>query len=216
MIWHSGAHFYAYAGGRAKAISQYRIDSTGIDWTLPHNAVCWREKYLLFCWYNGAPSVITFDLLTEGWRVRASMAYDFAGICTSGDAEKVYGVTRARGEVVDLFGGEADYGADGETRREIHTQYWEVAPPGEDVLVEAVALEAELTRDPELANTATLSITVQGQGRVSWTVTRVVTVSPDKIFYEAGLGGMRADAVKVMVTCLGTRSPVIHYLGLRT
>ena len=216
VIWHSGAHFYGYGGGLAKPISQYRLDSSGIDWSKPHNAVCWREKYLLFCWYQNAPSIITFDLLTEGWRVRASDAYDLAGICTSGDNDKVYGMTRQTGEVADLFGGETDYGAEGGTQREIQTQYWQVGSPGEDVLVEAVEMEAELDPVAESDAGATLTVAVRGQGRVSRTVTRSVTINTDKTFYEVGLGGMKADAVKVEITYVGTRPPVIHYLGLRT
>jgi len=206
VIWHSGAHFYAYAGGLAQPVSRGRIDASKIAWDQPHNAVFWQEKYLFFCHFDGAPTVITYDLATGGWRTRSSAAYDFAGICTSGDGDAVYGVTR-EGRCVSLYGGSEDAGAAAPVR-EVHTQYWPVSAPGRDVQVARACLEVVT----DSANGETLSLTLRAQGRSCGAAERTLVVTKHRTYYEVPVN-LHADAIKLELSYTGTNPPVIQFLG---
>ena len=209
VIWHDGQHFYGYGGGLPQPISETRIDSTLIDWTKPHNATYRWGTYRFFCWYDGEPSVLTYHVGLQGWRVRPSDAYDMIGLSPVSVAGAVYGV-KADGNAIDLFAADADSGAaDSETVREAFTEWLLCAGPEQDVEVTDGVLEV-VTEQP-----VTLDLTFRIHGNTVRTEERTLEVTPAKTRYLVGLNLM-CDAISVEARYVGETPPEwICFLGAR-
>jgi len=210
VVFHDGEHFCVYSNGAAAAISVNAIDSDLIDWSLQHNAVYCRGKYVFFCSYGLTPdetpdyALLIFDLNRPGWRVRRSDALDtLVGICT--DGEKVYGVTFA-GDVIDLFGGSADYPA-GMAVREVWTQYVRLAPHGTDVVVDGIVLETEV-------QTATdLDVVCRWTGAKNGSRSFVKALDPSVARQSIGLN-VQCETMAVELTYEGQAPPTIYAISI--
>jgi hypothetical protein len=131
IIWHDGNHFFALSSGGVQPISRFKIDSSKIDWTKPHNAVFCNDRYHFYCEYDGKYSLLQCDINTFAWTIRQSDALELAGIATTGAGGVVYGLT-PDGRVLDLYNSlTADYGADS-VLRTATTQYLVVGGPNSD------------------------------------------------------------------------------------
>jgi len=115
LIWHSGKHFYRYAGGLSEPISIGIIEGSWMDWRRPHGSAYTNDTYFFWCYYDepqaSSPWVcMAYHLSSGGWRIRYSEALDLVGICPGEADGEVWGLT-ADGEAVSLFAGTTDYGA---------------------------------------------------------------------------------------------------------
>jgi len=208
IVWNDGDDFYAYRAGLTEPVGRDRVDSHLIDWTQPHNAVYNGDRYILFCHYDGAPSLLILDLRHGGWRIRTSEALGLIGICVADTSGPVYGVTM-NGDAVSLFGGAEDYGADS-ALVEVETGYLRVAGPGADTNIPEALLEI-ISDDPN-GTEVTLTVTVQGFAQA--TQTKVVTVTPGRTRYQEGLN-LKGEVVKLALAYTGATPPEIHYLGVK-
>lgn len=203
LYWHNGHHFQQCSGGIPKAISMFAIDSSLIDWTKPHGAVYWDDKYIFFCTHDSQHALMIYDVILQAWRVRYSDALDLVGICT--DGQVVYGVTPG-GDAVSLFGGSSDYGA-ASVVREVWTKYILVAPAGEDAHIGRAVFDIDCPVDCEIS----LKFLVHGLKRGS--VNRTLSVSASKTRQEERVN-LKGDAVQVQMSYTGTTPPTIYSIGL--
>jgi hypothetical protein len=210
LVWHDGKHFQAYAGGTdIQAISEFEIDSTLIDWTQPYGACYCDNRYLFFCTHNSEHALIIYDLPSGGmpgsWRIRYSDALDIVGICT--DGQDVYGVTPT-GNVVNLFGGPADYGAQSPVR-EVFTQYIALAPTEYDTHIKQFVMDAVA------ASACTVNVTLRTHSKANGFQSIEIPITATRTRYEKGVN-LECNAVKIEVTYAGTVDLQILSMGVVT
>jgi hypothetical protein len=210
LIWHDGKHFQAYAGGTdIQAISEFEIDSTLIDWTQPYGACYCDNRYIFFCTHNSEHALIIYDLPSGGmsgsWRIRYSDALNIVGICT--DGQDVYGVTPA-GNVVNLFGGPDDYGAQAPVR-EVFTQYIALAPTEYDTHIKQFVMDAVA------AAPCTVNVTLRTHSKANGFQSIEIPVTATCTRYEMN-ANLECNAVKIELTYSGTVDLQIFSMGVVT
>jgi hypothetical protein len=202
-IWHDGDHFYLYIAGEPQNISRGRIDSALIDWTAAHNAVPYEDKYLFWCKYDGEWSVLTFDTIYGGWRIRSSAGLEFVGICAREGV--VFGITAA-GVAVSLYGSATTEYSVGVPTRTVTTAYLPVVPPIADMQGAEVIIDAE-SDDP---NGVDLILTVETQGKKAKTQTATVTVKRGQTTYTEKVN-LLGNVVRLALTCTSATPPEAIY-----
>jgi len=215
IIWCDGGEFYSYAGEFAIPISKGLIDVSLIDFAAAHGFVFSKDRYVGFCKYNDPAQetqwcLLVYDLELQSWRRRHAESYELAGICVADASGNVYGLTHD-GDIVNLFGGTADYGED-EPVYVIDTQPIKVAGPGTERHTSHVVLEAITDQD-----SLSLELDVYSQGRLNGSdLGRTLTINKNKVKYGYGDFNvdLTGDAVRVMLTYRGATPPDIHFLGV--
>jgi len=207
LIWHDGQHFYGYAGGLAQPISRYKVDSSLIDWTKPHSAAYWKDRYVCLCEYDDAMALLIYELETGAWRIRhASLLTTLVGICSTGSGGKLYGVS-SDGKMYDLFSHATSEMGDTTPAREVWTQFVQVGSPGADINVREFVIDVESTS----AVTLTMVFNTHGLKTVT-PVTKTLTTATDKTTYKVGLNLM-CNAVQVKLSVDTAAPPTIHHIG---
>jgi len=202
VIWCDGEEWYVLDGLGTRNISQGRVDGRLVDWGSWCGAAYWRDKYLFACKYDNAWSILAFDLVHGGWRVRSTDSYELRGLCAA--AGIVYGLT-PDGEMVSLFGSAtADYGA-AATEREATTQFVPLRPPVSDAQGHEIILLAE-SDDP---NGVTVPIVLNTQGLKNETQTVEFTVKRGFTRYHRRVNLM-GDALQMSLAYTGENPPTIY------
>jgi len=213
LVWlGSDGEFYSYRGGPAEPIGWPAVDGNLVDLTKAHDALYWDGRYIAYCDYDGAPSLLIYDVQLESWLVHHCP--ELAGICLDVSENKVYGIT-AQGYGIEVFAGAFDIGVDGEEVERAYaaqTQFMIATQPEVEAAFDRICLEAESGEDSPGVD---VEVFAGALGRVN-AESDVVAVA---VHNESNAYGhnidLRGHAVRVAALYTGEHPPTIHSLWLR-
>lgn len=202
IIWYDGNYFYMMTTDGVQNISSMRLKKNGIDLTKSYGACGCNSKYYCYCYYDGAWSLLEYDLYLNAWFVHVSTAYQLKSICASYD--DAYGVCdgdTANDIVVKITGNAVDIGD-----RTIATSYIACGDPTIDTQLSQVVIDANVTAN------CTAYITVDYIGAKNASVTREIAMVTDETRYHVNVNAL-ASAAKVTVTFTDANCPKINFVG---
>jgi hypothetical protein len=208
LIWHSGDGFYKFNGSSAQRIDKLKVDASLVDFTKVHDAVYWNDKYVFYCYYNGAYSLLIYDLTADSWVVRTCP--QLAGICADRANGRLYGIN-AWGWAVRLFSGTQDWGNNEYANHayDVWSCAWPIGPETNDFAL------AEAVFDIEASQTQSLTVTVYTKGKKNATVVRTLTLATGRNRYRVRLHG-RGHAVEIRLQYTGQYPPTIYAMRLES
>lgn len=201
IIWYDGDYFYMLTGEGVQNISSMRIKKGMIDLTKSYGACGCSSKYYCYCYYDGAWSLLEYDLYLNAWFVHVSPMYELKSICSSYDT--AYGVIESGTDdsIVQITGTAVEIGD-----RVITTAYIACGDPSVDTQLSEALIDASVTAN------CTATVVITYLGKKNDTVTRTIAMTPDVTRYHVNVNAL-ASAAKISVSFDDANCPKINFIG---
>lgn len=218
MIWLWDGEIYEFRAGTPQPIGKPGIDPGLIDTEAPMDACFWDQLFVLYCTYDGTPSLVIRDIVKQSWFVKSVAAMVGIGV----DAGRLYGVTEG-GYAVELMSNAvdgvyqewSDEGAYADMGFSVGTRLMQVAAPGGDRRFSKIEIDMDCD-EQDVMPAVTVSANTTGLKRESLDVSEdmpQVTMRSEGTRHELAIA-VQGEAIDIGLDYMGSAPPArINFIG---